>query len=368
MVNLGDTTVDGVSVGGTIAYINPVTGLVIIYKSIIGSSLVSPGSDTSSVSTYQTYGSGAYNTANLAAVSLMSASVIANDSADGGFNDWAVASRLDVNAIYANREASGVETYVDLGFSLKSSSLNPDNSSEVFGVNHATGASDFFSTTTITGLFLQVRYIYIDVSNISLTDLDETIISPSGSVILFDFLPPPAESLTHTIKFRGRNVFSRLVSTYIDVDELTDGSSPTPGNVFKGGTNMVSISNYEGNIWFSNGATSQSPLSTILNNTVYSLQFRASSNVIFNIVGEGLGSPVDISVPSGDSWLALPVSIEVKVNNSAGPFKGLFSKIIHIIDNKGTVYNITTLAFLTLKPGEGYHIKTSQSFTLTFTL
>jgi|TARA_R110000744_G_scaffold295082_2_gene405201 hypothetical protein len=371
MVNLGDTDIDGADIGGAIAYIDAITGLVIIYKSIIGSSLVSLGSDTSSVITLESYGSGVDNTANLAAVSsvsIMSASVIANDSADGGFNDWAVASRLDVNAIYANREASGVETYVDLGFNLKSSSLNPDNSSEVFGVNYATGASDFFSTTILTGLFLQVRYMYIDIPTISLTDLDETIINPSSSVILFDFLPPPAESLTHTIRFRGRNVFSRLVSTYIDVDELTNGSSPTPGNVFKGGTNMVSISNYEGNIWFSNGSTSQSPLSTILNNTVYSLQFRASSNVAFNIVGEGLGSPVDISVPFGDSWLAFPVSKEVKVSNITGPFKGLFSKIVHIIDNKGTVYDSITLAFLTLKPGEGYHIKTLQAFTLTFTL
>ena len=368
MANLGDTTVDGVSVGGKIGYINPVTGFAIVVEGNRFGPMVEAGIDTSSVSTYQTYGSGVYNTANLANVSEITTvtSVLIDNSEQHGFNDWAIASHLELNAIYANSEASGV--YIFEGYSHISSSLNPANTSQVFGLD-TNGSPAFFSVSEgSSALVFQVRYIDVDVPNISLTDLDETIISPSGSVILFDFLPPPAESLTHTIKFRGRNIFSRLVSTYIDVDELTDGSSPTPENVFKGGANMVSISNYEGNIWFSNGSTSQSPLSTILNNTVYSLQFRASTNVIFNIVGEGLGSPVDISVPSGDSWLAFPVSREIRVSNVGGPFKGLFAKIIHIIDNKGTVYNITNLVFLTLKPGEGYHIKTSQAFTLTFTL
>ena len=40
-------------------------------------------------------------------------------------------------------------------------------------------------------------------NSISLTDLDETIINPSGSTIHFGNVSFPAETLTHLIKFNG---------------------------------------------------------------------------------------------------------------------------------------------------------------------
>tara|TARA_R110000737_G_scaffold315570_1_gene325606 strand:- start:23 stop:646 length:624 start_codon:yes stop_codon:yes gene_type:complete len=205
-------------------------------------------------------------------------------------------------------------------------------------------------------------------NSISLTDLDETIINPSGSTIHFGNVSFPAETLTHLIKFNGRGNFSRLVSTYVDVNDLTSGSSPTPESVFGNHINLVSIRNKEGDIWFSDGSTAISALNTILNNTVYSLQFSATTNARFEIIGSKLDYPINVVVPLGDSWLPVPVSVDVKINNSIGPFKGLLSSIVSIIDNGGRMYEDTELTSVVLKPGEGYYVRTSQPFTLTFNL